>query len=116
MSNNEGDIFNEIARTIHGNTNNAIEGAMFGTGLALGTLTPTGLKLDNFKHEFNDYLILDYLKLEESYYTELETCTVGHRHEFKTPDHIKKLQPGDRVLVAQFGADNVIVGRVVSNG
>jgi len=50
VSNNEGDVFNEIARTIHGNTNDAIEGAMFGTGLALGILTPTGLKLDNFKH------------------------------------------------------------------
>lgn len=116
MSNNEGDVFNEIARTIHGNTNNAIQGAMFGTGLVLGTLTSAGLKLDNFKHEFNEYLILDYLKLEDSYYTEITSCTSSHKHEFKTPDNLKKLTVGDRVLVAQFGADNVIVGRVVSNG
>lgn len=115
MSNN-GDVFNEIARTVHSNANKAIEGAMFGTGLTLGILTPTGLKLDNFKHEFKDYYVLDYLKLNDSYYTEAATCTVSHRHEFKTPENIKKLKTGDRVLVAQFGADNVIVGRVVSNG
>lgn len=116
MSDNQGDVFNEIARTFHSNTNNAIEGAMFGTGLALGILTETGLKIDNFKHEFTDYLVLDYLKLNDSYRTESTSCTVSHSHEFKTPDHLKKLKVGDRVLVAQFGADNVIVGRVVTNG
>lgn len=116
MSNNEGDVFNEIARTIHGKTNEAIEGAMFGTGLTLGILTEDGLKLDNFKPIFKDYYVLDYLKLNDSYYTEVQTCTVGHKHEFKTPDHIQHLHVGDRVLVAQFGANNVIVGRVVSHG
>lgn len=116
MSNNEGDVFNEIARVFHSNTKNAIEGAMFGTGLALGTLTATGLKLDNFKHEFKDYLVLDYLKLNDSYHTESASCTVSHNHELKIPENIKKLKYGDRVLVAQFGADNVVIGRVVSNG
>ena len=116
MSDNQGDVFNEIARTFHSNTNNAIEGAMFGTGLALGILTEDGLKLDNFKHIFKDYLVLDYLKLDDSYYTESASCTVSHRHEFKTPDHIQHLHVGDRVLVAQFGANNVIVGRVVEHG
>jgi hypothetical protein len=116
VSDNQGDVFNEIARTMHDKTNNVINGAMFGTGLALGILTETGLKLDNFKYEFKDYLVLDYLKLNDSYFTETATCTVSHRHEFKTPDHIKHLQIGDRVLVAQFGANNVIVGRVVQHG
>lgn len=113
MSNHEGDVFNEIARTVHDKTNKTINEAMFGTGLALGTLTETGLKVDNFDHEFKDYLVLDYLKLNDSYYTEV---ALKHSHEFKTPENIKKLKVGDRVLVAQFGADNVIVGRVVSNG
>lgn len=116
MSDHEGDVFNEIVRTMHDKTNKTINEAMFGTGLALGTLTETGLKLDNFDPEFKDYLVLDYLKLNDSYYTESATCTSSHKHEFKTPDNLKKLKVGDRVLVAQFGADNVIVGRVVTNG
>lgn len=116
MSNSNGDVFNEIVRTVHMNTNNAINGAMFGTGLTLGVLTETGLLLDNFKYEFTDYFVLDYLKLEDSYPTEPTSCTVNHSHEFKTPDHISKLKVGDRVLVAQFAANNVIVGRVVSHG
>ncbi|OOM72926.1 hypothetical protein CLPUN_46290 [Clostridium puniceum] len=116
MSNHEGDVFNEIVRTVHGNTDKAINGAMFETGTVLGTLTATGLKLDNFDKEYKDYLVLDYLKLNDSYYTEATTCTASHRHEFKTPEHIKKLEVGDRVLVAQFGADNVIIGRVVPHG
>lgn len=115
MSNNDGDIFNEIARAVYGKTNEAIEGAIFGTGLALGTLTSTGLKLDNFKHEFTDYMVLDYLKLEDSYNTEI-AGDPSHSHEIETPLNIRKLKVGDKVLVAQFGADNVVVGRVVSNG
>ena len=114
--NSNGDVFNEIARTMHSNTNKVISGAMDGTGLTLGTLTETGLKLDNFKYEFTDYLVLDYLNLEDSYNTQSAACPVSHSHEFKTPNNIKKLKVGDRVLVAQFGADNVIVGRVVKHG
>jgi hypothetical protein len=109
------DVFNDIKRIMDGNTNNSINAAMFGSGLSLGILTETGLLLDNFKYEFTDYLVLDYLKLEDSYNTQVTSCTVSHSHEFKTPDHIKKLKVGDRVLVAQFGADNVIVGRVVQH-
>lgn len=112
MSNN-GDVFNEIARTMHGNTNKVVSGAMEGTGLILGIITESGLKLDNFKYEFTDYLVLDYLKLEDNYNTEIYG---EHLHQFKTPDHIKKLQTGDRVLVSQFGADNVVIGRVVTHG
>ncbi|AGX44504.1 hypothetical protein [Clostridium saccharobutylicum] len=111
--NSNGDIFNEIARTVHSNTTKIINGAMDGTGLTLGTLTEYGLKLDNFKYEFTDYMILDYLKLEDNYNTETNG---DHLHEIKTPSNIKKLTAGDRVLVAQFGADNIIIGRVVKNG
>jgi hypothetical protein len=85
------------------------------TGLTMGTITDTGLLLDNFKHEFSDYMVLDYLKLEDSYNTE-SGGDPSHSHEIKTPGNIKKLKAGDRVLVSQFGADNVVVGRVVSNG
>ena len=109
------DVYNEIVRTMNTNTNNAVMNATLSNGLVLGVLTATGLLLDNFKYEFTDYLVLDYLKLNDSYYTEYTTCTVSHNHEFKTPDHIQRLHVGDRVLVAQFGANNVIVGRVVAH-
>lgn len=109
----DGDIFNEVARTMLKNTGDAINGAMIGYGLVLGTVTESGLKLDNFKEVFADYMVLDYLKLEDTYTTEISDT---HSHEIKTPDNLKPLENGDRVLVAQFGADNVVIGRVVSNG
>ena len=61
------DVYNEIARTMNTNTNNAVNTATLTNGLVLGILTETGLLLDNFKHEFTDYLVLDYLKLNDSY-------------------------------------------------
>lgn len=106
------DVFNELARTMNKNTNSAIQGAIYGTGLTLGTITETGLLLDNFKHEFIDYMVLDHLRLEDSYNTESTTCTVSHKHEFKTPEPIKKIKVGERVLVAQFGAENIVIGRI----
>nr|WP_077363410.1 hypothetical protein [Clostridium saccharoperbutylacetonicum] len=113
VSDHEGDVFNEIKRLMDNNTHEAIRGAIDGTGLTLGTITETGLKLDNFKHEFTEYRVLDYLMLADSYNTESAS---EHSHEIKTPGNLKKLQLGDKVLVAQFGADNVVIGRVVSNG
>jgi hypothetical protein len=109
------DVFNEISRTMNNNTNNVVGAATLSTGNVLGTITETGLLLDNFKYEFTDYLVLDYLKLDDSYRTESTSCTVSHNHEFKTPHHLKKLKVGDRVLVAQFGANNVVIGRVVAH-
>ena len=109
------DVYNEIARTMNKSTNDVVAAASLSTGNVLGVITETGLLLDNFKHIFTDYLVLDYLKLDDSYYTEHTSCTVSHNHEFKTPDHIQHLHIGDRVLVAQFGANNVVIGRVVAH-
>ena len=108
----EHDIFEEISRTVNNNTGQAINNAMFGTGLVFGTIASTGLALDDFKHIITDYMVLDYLTLKDSYYTEVETCTVGHKHEFKTPIPIKKLKVGERVLVAQVSGECVVVGRI----
>ena len=66
----ENNIFEEVVRSLNNNTGKAIDGALYGTGFTLGTLTATGLKLDNFKHEINDYLVLDYLDLKDKYNTE----------------------------------------------
>nr|BDD45989.1 hypothetical protein 6 [bacterium]BDD46359.1 hypothetical protein 5 [Pelagibacterales bacterium] len=53
----------------------------------LGTITETGLIIDNFKHEIRDYLVSDHLTLIN----------------------------GDRVLVLPIGQDFVVVARVVPN-
>lgn len=106
---------NELARAVQGNAHKAIKGAVEGTGITLGTITETGLLLDNFKHEFKDYMVLDYLKLEDNYDTE-SAGDPSHTHQIKVPPNLTKLKVKDRVLVAQFGADNVIIGRVVPHG
>ncbi|GAA0115746.1 hypothetical protein [Clostridium senegalense] len=107
----ENNIFEEVVRSLNNNTGKAIDGALYGTGFTLGTLTTTGLKLDNFKPEINDYLVLDYLELENEYSTE-SSGEHSHSHILKTPSNIRKLKTGDRVLVAQVGNECVIVGRV----
>lgn len=111
---NSNNIFEEVARTFNNNTNAAINGALYGTGFVLGTMTSTGLKLDNFKYEINDYLMLDYLNLKDEYNTEAAGGP-SHSHIFKTPYNLKKLKIGDRVLVAQVGNECVIVGRVTKH-
>lgn len=107
-------IANEIARTVNNNTDKSISGAIDSVGLDLGTITLTGLKLDHFKHEIKDYLVLDYLKLKDSYYTEPSSCSLGspHKHEFKTPELLKRIRIGQRVLVAQVYGECVVVGRL----
>ena len=107
------ETFNELAREIRGSTNKAVNKVVSYIGLNLGTITSSGLKLDNFKYEIKDYMTLDYLQLEDEYNTE----TAGkhtHSHVFKTPNNLKRLKEGDRVLVAAVGSEFVVVGRVVN--
>ncbi|HDK7162080.1 TPA: hypothetical protein PTV34_003446 [Clostridium botulinum] len=106
-------IFNEIAREIKGNTNRAVNEAISYIGLDLATITSSGLKLDNFKYEIQDYMMLDYLKMKNEYNTE----TAGehpHSHNLKIPKELKTLATGDRVLVALLGNEFVVVGRVMN--
>lgn len=104
-NNKQFNVFEEIARTVHTNTNKAINNALFGVGLTLGTYNGDSLKLDNFNQDITDFLMLDLLK---SGYETQEAD--GHTHQFNTP-----IKPGDKVLVAEIGSDCVIIGRV-SNG
>lgn len=113
MAKQQVDHVQELARGIKEKMKKTVQEGMFGTGMALGTITTNGLIIDGCDHTFKDYMILDYLTLDDSYYTENTTCHVTHNHEFKTPEPIKRIKIGDRVLIAQFGADNVVVGRVV---
>lgn len=107
------EIFNEIAREIKGNTNRAVNEAVSYIGLDLGTITSTGLKLDNFKYEIQDYMMLDYLKMKNEYNAEI-AGEHPHNHIFKIPKELKPISVGDRVLVALLRSEFVVVGRVVN--
>ncbi|MBN1058538.1 hypothetical protein [Clostridium botulinum] len=111
----ENNIFEDIKRVMDNNFKSGINEAMFSNSLVLGTITTTGLKLDDFKHEITDYMLLDYLKLNDSYNTEDTSYTSLHSHEFKTPENLKSIKAGDRVLVARIGNECIVIGRVTSN-
>jgi hypothetical protein len=106
-------IFNELAREIKGSTNKAIGKAISSLGLELGTITGSGLKVDNFKYEIKDYMVLEHLKVQDQYTTEV-AGEHPHSHVFKTPNELKKLSVGDRVLVAFVGDEFIVVGRVIN--
>ena len=117
MSKQQVNHVQELARGMNEKMLRAVEEGTYAMGMALGTITANGLIIDGCKDIFQDYMVLDYLTLKDSYWTEKAACSLGtpHKHEFKTPEPIKRLKIGERVLVAQFGADNVVVGRVVSH-
>ncbi len=91
--------FNGVARQIKANINKKTNEALAITGCELGSLTPTGLKLDSFKKEIKDYLILDYL-------------SITNTNTIDLPTQLRPLANGDRVLVATMGSEFVIIGRV----
>lgn len=104
-------IFNELAREIKGSTNKAIDNALSSLEFGFGTITSSGLKLDNFKYEIKDYMMLDYLNLKDEYTTKA-AGTYTHEHVFKTPDNLKPLKEGDRVLTITVGNEFIVVGRL----
>lgn len=113
---------NEIAdliSVIHGNSREIAAKVVNNTGfsMTLGTITETGLVLDNFKYEITNYMVLDYLAMDKDYFTGTDVAggEYSHSHRVKTPDGLKPLNVGDRVLVATIGAQNIIVGRVKAN-
>lgn len=103
----------ELARAMKDETNKSINSATTGLGVEFGTMTETGLQLDNFKSEITDYKVLDYLTINKDYFTNTNSAGEdSHSHSVITPDGLKPLKPGDRVLVSQIGAEFVIIGRV----
>jgi hypothetical protein len=130
----------ELASVIDLRITDKANNALSGVPCELGTLTATGLKLDNFKHEIQDYLIADWLvKLQFPAFSFIGTETrpvdqQGNelpgastssltRFDFnaKVVDGVRlelkpKLQAGDRVLAVPVngGQDTVIIAKVVS--
>lgn len=80
--------FNQLASILENRTAQQTNRAITGLSCALGTMTSTGVKLDDFKHEMQDPLFAANLKLD--------------------------LKPGDRVLCVPVngGIDVVIVCKV----
>lgn len=114
--------------------------ALSGLATELGTLTTTGLKLDQFKHEIQDYLVADFpvtLHLPEFHLLgtttspiDMEGNPVGSsstsqrmRFDFEAAE-VEGVQaelaagllPGDRVVVLNLngGHDVIVMCKVVS--
>ncbi|MEK4456456.1 hypothetical protein [Paenibacillus sp. FSL R10-2748] len=109
--------------------------ALSGVGAVLGTITSTGLKLDDFKHELQDYLIAELpglLSVPRHMYKGTSTAVESENwegKELKTSFYIGEdeledvnlslnegLKPGDRVLAVRVnsGNDVVVVCKVVN--
>lgn len=112
-------IYNEVAdvaREIKKHTNKSIGSAISGLGAEFGTITDSGLKLDSFKYEITDYMILDYLTMDTNYFAQTDTAgTDSHSHKVITPEGLKPLKTGDRVLVTEVGNETIVLGRVSRN-
>lgn len=109
--------------------------ALSGVGAVLGTITSTGLKLDDFKHELQDYLVAELpglLSVPRHMYKGTSTSVESENwegKELKTSFYIGEdeledvnlslnegLKPGDRVLAIRVnsGNDVVVVCKVVN--
>ena len=104
------EIYNEIARSLNQKTKRNLKQHMMSTGIEIGVISSSGLKLDNFKYEIKDYSILDYLKIDKEYLA--DTDSIDHQHKVKTPSYLKPLEAGDRVLVALRGNEFIVIGRI----
>lgn len=110
------DPYKQLAGVIDKRMKTHTKIATAGISAELGVITVQGVKLDNFKYEFQEYFIADYLTLEEPDFTVTEE-TLEHTHQVKTPAQLEKLKVGDRVLAVPInnGNDLVIIARVVKH-
>ncbi|GAB6988045.1 hypothetical protein [Paenibacillus pini] len=110
------DPYGHFADVMRTSMSNQTRQALNGVGAVLGTITGTGLKLDDFKHELQDYLIAELPgTLSISSKTVKETTPIRDGEEVLL--ELKKgLKPGDRVLAMRVnsGNDVVVVCKVVS--
>ena len=61
--------FNGIARILKENMNKSVANGTFGMGCELAEITANGLKVNGYKDEIQDYLVLENLTLKEDYFT-----------------------------------------------
>ncbi|EGT4533425.1 TPA: hypothetical protein ACMVR8_003624 [Clostridioides difficile] len=109
--------FNGVARILKEKMNKSVNDGVFGIGCELAEITANGLKINGYKDEIQDYLVLEKLTLKEDYFTFSDEALGGeyrHKHKIETPQELKPLDIGDNVLVAIMGAEFVVIGRVVN--
>ncbi|MBY9080990.1 DUF2577 family protein [Paenibacillus sp. HN-1] len=122
--------YDELHSALHEAVGKRIGSSLSSSPAELGTITETGLKLDSFKHEIQDYLLPGWtVKLELPAFTlqgSLNMPGGGGSASFSIqPTEIEDvvidlpsgLQPGDRVLVLPVngGNDFVVMCRVVDS-
>lgn len=129
------DTFGTLASLVNTAMFTHTKQALNGIGAVLGTMTATGLKLDDFKHEIQDYLVAELpgtFKLPDFTISGsvegLRDSTGGElegqgNFQFAKTDIEKTLldvkkgfQPGDRVLVFRLngGQDVIVLCKVVN--
>jgi len=110
--------YRELARGIKNMAKKQSNSAVNGLYPELGTITSTGLLLDRFKYEFNEFLIAEYLSFPDIFASTAAAGSDLHSHDVLTPDQLKSLQAGDRVLAIPVndGQDYVVIARVIANG
>jgi len=103
------DPYKTLAASIEERVRRHAHTATLGIAAELGTITATGLKLDGFAHEIQNYLVAADLALP----TVLGPDSAGDT--LSTPEGLRALRAGDRVLVVPVnrGQDHVVVARVV---
>ncbi|MGG3839643.1 hypothetical protein ABEV00_21810 [Paenibacillus thiaminolyticus] len=133
------DPFGAIAQSIRTEIQKYTSETLSGVPAELGTITETGLKLDNFKHEVQDYLVADFLTtLHLPTFSLIGTTASPVDEEGNAsgpksqrtlfefePTMIEEVRvnfaagllPGERVLVmpTNGGADFVVMCRMVNN-
>ncbi|MDR0268364.1 hypothetical protein [Paenibacillus sp.] len=122
------DPYGQLASALFSSVGKHTKQALGGVGAVLGTITGTGLKLDDFKHEFQDYMVAELpglFSVPRHHVTGTavsaehnwgETSFDFHETEIEDVSLKLTLKPGDRVLVVQVngGNDVVVVCKVVS--
>ncbi|MCM3040726.1 hypothetical protein M3201_13565 [Paenibacillus motobuensis] len=121
------DPYTALAVAFRDNAMKKANEVLSGLATDLGTLTATGLKLDQFKHEIKDYYVAEFpgtLKLPDLELTGTTTLGVGEgKFSFQASETEEvsltlKYAPGDRVLALPIngGNDAIVLCKVVSGG
>jgi len=125
------DPYGQLASALYSSVGKHTRQALGGVGAVLGTITGTGLKLDDFKHEFQDYLVAELPGLlsvpshmvtgtmkqsGQQDWENQQTTFNFDETEFEDARLSLVLKPGDRVLAVRVngGNDVVVVCKVVS--
>ena len=130
------DPFRELASIIDARISEKMAHRIAGIGCEIGVITATGLKLDSFSHEIQQYMLADWLvKLHLPEFTLVGTesglvdgegrpvtGTATWLFEETEIDGVRLelqggLQPGDRVLTVPVngGRNAVVIAKVIPN-